>query len=82
MTQVCLGVFIMKLPFTEGMLLKRRAEYDEHEERLAGFVPTFYFSVPCARSPLFALRSPLSFPRSPFPVLVTSPLGFYRGIFL
>ena len=60
----------MKFPFTEGMLLKRRAEYEEHEERLAGFVPTFYFSVPCARS------------RSPFPVLVTSPLGFYRGIFL
>ena len=46
----------MKFPFTEGMLLKRRAEYKEHEERLAGFVPTFYFSVPCARS------------RSPFPV--------------
>ena len=50
------------------MLLKRRAEYDEHEERLARFVSTFYFSVPCARSPLFAPRYPLSFPRSPFPV--------------
>ena len=42
----------MKFPFTEGMLLKRRAEYKEHEERLAGFVPTFYFSVPFARSSL------------------------------
>ena len=60
----------MKFPFTEGMLLKRRAEYEEHEERLAGFVPTFYFSVPCARSSL-----PVT--RYPFPVLVTSPLGFY-----
>ena len=67
----------MKFPFTEGMLLKRRAEYEEHEKRLAGFVPTFYFSVPCARS-----RSPLPVIRYPFPVLVTSPLGFYRGIFL
>ena len=51
----------MKFPFTEGMLLKRRAEYEEHEERLAGFVPTFYFSVPFA-------RSSLPVPRSPFPV--------------
>ena len=69
-TQFCLGVFIMKFPFTEGMLLKRRAEYEEHEELLAGFVPTFYFSVHCARSSL-----PVT--RYPFPVLVTSPLGFY-----
>ena len=48
----------MKFPVTEGMLLKRRAEYEEHEERLAGFVPTFYFSAPCARSSL-----PLPVPR-------------------
>lgn len=48
----------MKFPFTEGMLLKRRAEYEEHEERLAGFVPTFYFSVPFARSSLSVTRSP------------------------
>ena len=67
----------MKFPVTEGMLLKRRVEYEEHEERLAGFVPTFYFSAPCARSSL-----PVTRYRYPFPVLVTSPLGFYRGIFL
>ena len=53
----------MKFPFTEGMLLKRRAEYEEHEERLAGFVPTFYFSVPCARSSHPVTRYPFPVPR-------------------
>ena len=50
----------MKFPFTEGMLLKRRAEYEEHEERLAGFVPTFYFFCPLCS--LFAPRYPLPLP--------------------
>ena len=45
------------------MLLKRRAEYEEHEERLAALVPTFYFSVPCARSSLPVTRYPLPAPR-------------------
>ena len=38
---------------------KRTAEYDEHDERLAEFVPTLYFSVPCSRSLLPTPRYPL-----------------------